>query len=44
MLNVGTRFRCEVCGAEAIVTKGGEGEICCHDQPMAVVTPSATSS
>ena len=31
---VGKRYRCDKCGAELIVTKGGEGAITCCGQPM----------
>ncbi|WP_367280092.1 hypothetical protein [Nocardioides sp.] len=30
----GKRLRCEECAAEVVVTKGGEGSITCHGQPM----------
>lgn len=30
----GKRVRCEECGAEVVVTKGGEGTVSCHGQPM----------
>jgi DNA-directed RNA polymerase subunit RPC12/RpoP len=31
---IGKRYRCAKCGAEFIVTRGGEGTICCHGEPM----------
>ena len=31
---VGKRYRCTVCGAEVIITKGGDGEITCDGKPM----------
>jgi desulfoferrodoxin-like iron-binding protein len=31
---VGKRYTCTKCGAEFIVTKGGEGTITCCGQPM----------
>ena len=31
---IGKRYRCAKCGAEVIITKGGNGEIMCHGQPM----------
>jgi desulfoferrodoxin-like iron-binding protein len=31
---VGKRYRCEVCGAEVIITKGGDGTITCDGKPM----------
>jgi desulfoferrodoxin-like iron-binding protein len=33
---MGKRYRCVVCGAEVILTKGGEGQIRCDGQPMEV--------
>jgi len=30
----GKRYFCSKCGAEFIVTKGGEGTIACHGQPL----------
>ena len=31
---VGKRYRCSKCGAEFIVTRGGDGTINCCGQPM----------
>lgn len=31
----GKRLKCGACGAEIVVTKGGEGSVVCCDQPMA---------
>lgn len=31
---VGEKYRCEKCGSEFIVTKGGGGELKCCGQPM----------
>jgi desulfoferrodoxin-like iron-binding protein len=31
---VGKRYQCTKCGVEMIVTKGGEGDLKCCDQPM----------
>ena len=31
---VGKRYRCTKCGAEFIVTKGGNGAMKCCDQPV----------
>jgi desulfoferrodoxin-like iron-binding protein len=31
---VGKRYQCTKCGTEMIVTKGGEGNLSCCDQPM----------
>ncbi|MSQ22056.1 MAG: desulfoferrodoxin [Dehalococcoidia bacterium] len=30
----GKRYFCGTCGAEFIVTKGGEGIIACHGKPL----------
>lgn len=30
----GKRFKCDVCGAEIVVTKGGEGDVSCCGKPM----------
>jgi len=31
---IGKRYRCKKCGAEFIVTRGGEGTIHCYGKPM----------
>jgi len=31
---VGKRYVCKKCGAEVIITRGGEGTIVCCGQPM----------
>ena len=31
---VGKRYLCKKCGAEYVVTRGGNGTICCCGQPM----------
>ncbi len=31
---IGKRYRCANCGAECIVTRGGNGKIHCCGQPM----------
>ena len=33
---MGKRYTCSVCDATVLVTKAGEGELMCHDQPMEV--------
>jgi desulfoferrodoxin-like iron-binding protein len=33
---VGKRYRCTKCGAEFIVTKGGNGTLVCCGQPMEI--------
>ena len=30
----GKRYKCSECGAEFVVTKGGEGEIKCCGKPL----------
>ncbi len=34
MNQAGKRMKCEVCGAEVVVTKGGDGQLICCGQPM----------
>jgi desulfoferrodoxin-like iron-binding protein len=31
---VGKRYRCAKCGAEVMVTRGGNGAVTCCGQPM----------
>ena len=31
---IGKRYRCTKCGAEVIVTRGGDGTVHCCNQPM----------
>jgi DNA-directed RNA polymerase subunit RPC12/RpoP len=31
---IGKKYRCPECGAEFIVTRGGDGNIHCYSQPM----------
>ena len=33
---LGKRYQCGVCEATVLVTKAGDGELTCHDQPMEV--------
>jgi desulfoferrodoxin-like iron-binding protein len=33
---LGKRYVCGVCEATVLVTKAGDGELVCHDQPMEV--------
>ena len=33
---LGKRYVCGVCEATVLVTKAGDGELLCHDQPMEV--------
>lgn len=44
MNQVGKRFRCETCGSEVLVTKGGEGELRCCETVMEPVKPKKTAS
>jgi hypothetical protein len=41
---LGKRYACEVCGAEVLCIKTGEGEIYCHDQPMKMQQPKPLPS
>lgn len=34
MNQAGKRMKCEVCGAELVVTKGGDGTLQCDDVDM----------
>ncbi|MBI4285645.1 MAG: hypothetical protein HY670_07070 [Chloroflexi bacterium] len=44
MSQLGKRYRCEVCGTEALCTKTGEGTPNCCDQPMVVQEPKPIPS
>lgn len=44
MNQVGKRFRCETCGSEVLVTKGGDGELRCCENAMEQVKPKQTAS
>jgi desulfoferrodoxin-like iron-binding protein len=33
---LGKRYRCSVCGTEALCTKTGDGELTCCNKPMEV--------
>jgi len=35
---IGKRYRCDKCGTEVIVTRGGNGTVHCCNQPMAQKT------
>ncbi|MGQ9675100.1 MAG: desulfoferrodoxin [Chloroflexota bacterium] len=41
---LGKRLQCEECGAQLLVTKGGEGEVRCCDKPMKEIAPKALPS
>jgi hypothetical protein len=30
----GKRYTCQTCGTQVMCTKGGEGRMSCHGQPM----------
>lgn len=36
---LGRRYTCEACGTEVLCTKGGTGEVACHEAPLALVLP-----
>lgn len=33
---VGKRYVCGKCGSEFMVTRGGDGQLVCHGQPMEI--------
>lgn len=33
-LQTGKKYACPKCGAEFIITKGGEGQLTCGDTPL----------
>jgi hypothetical protein len=37
--SIGKRYECGECGAQVLVTKGGEGSLECHGKPMEVAAP-----
>ena len=41
---LGKRMKCEECGAQVLVTKGGEGTVECCDKPMQPVEPKPLPS
>ena len=41
---LGKRYRCSVCGTEALCTKAGDGELTCDGQPMEVQEAKAIPS
>jgi hypothetical protein len=46
MNRTGTRLVCDQCGAQVMVTKGGDGEVTCDGVPMrnlAAAKPAADS-
>ena len=44
MSELGKRYRCEVCGAEILCTKAGQGELTCCDKEMQVQQPKKLPS
>ena len=44
MSNLGKRYKCSVCGTEALCTKAGEGKVICCDQEMTVQEPRPVPS
>ena len=43
-ITLGKRYTCESCNAEALVTKGGAGELVCHDAVMTIAQPKTLPS
>lgn len=41
---LGKRYTCETCGAEVLVTKGGDAELKCHGAPMGIAQPKTLPS
>lgn len=41
MNEMGTKMACGVCGAQVVVTRGGEGQLACHGADMDVLAGSA---
>jgi hypothetical protein len=41
---LGKRYVCETCEAQVLITKGGDGTLSCHDQPMALMQPKPLPS
>ena len=44
MAQLGKRYRCDVCGTEALCTKAGEGNPVCCDQEMQTQEPKPLPS
>lgn len=36
---LGKRYRCKICGTEALCTKAGDGDLTCDGEPMQVQEP-----
>jgi len=41
---LGKRYTCETCGAEVLITKGGDGELQCHGTTMVIAQPKSLPS
>jgi hypothetical protein len=41
---LGKRYTCETCGAEVLITKGGDGQLSCHGAAMVVAQPKTLPS
>jgi desulfoferrodoxin-like iron-binding protein len=44
MSQLGKRYRCELCGAEILCTKAGEGTPVCCEKEMKIQEPKALPS
>ena len=43
MSQIGKRYRCEVCGSEALCTRAGEGALVCCEKEMKAQEPPAAA-
>lgn len=41
---LGKRYKCEVCGTEALSTKAGEGTLICCEKEMRIMEPRQVPS
>ena len=41
---LGKRYTCEQCGAELLITKGGDAELVCHGTTMVIAQPKTLPS
>jgi hypothetical protein len=41
---LGKRYTCETCGAEVLITKGGDGQLSCHGAAMVIAQPKTLPS
>jgi hypothetical protein len=41
---LGKRYQCAECGAQVLVTKGGDGTVECHGKPMELQAPKPLPS